>query len=116
MSRTPTRRPEVTDARAAECLAALEQARDPELGISLVGLGLIRGIEVDGSHAQVRLTFTSMGCPWMDWINDSVREAVLTVPGIDGVEVEVVWDHPWSPRDLRPDARQDLNTLGIMVP
>jgi metal-sulfur cluster biosynthetic enzyme len=116
VSHSLTRRPEVTDPRAAACLAALEQARDPELGISLVGLGLIRGIAVDGSQAQVRLTFTSMGCPWMDWITDSVRQAVLSVPGIQNVDIEVVWDRPWSPRDLRPDARQDLDTLGIMVP
>lgn len=95
------------------CLTALESARDPELGVSLVGLGLVQDVHVEGACAQVKLTFTSMGCPWMDWIQDSVRDALLRVPEIASVAIEVVWDRPWTPQSLRGDARRTLQDLGI---
>jgi len=94
---------------------ALEQATDPELGVSLVAMGLIRKLTVEGGRASVELTFTSMGCPWMDWIQDSIRTALLEAPGIEGVDIEIVWDRPWSRHDLREDARIRLVASGISL-
>jgi metal-sulfur cluster biosynthetic enzyme len=99
----------------ATARAALEEVKDPELDISLVGLGLIRDLSVQGGTAHVKLTFTSMGCPWTDMIRDSVREKLLSVHGVERVTIEDVWDRPWSPRDLRRDARARLNEIGIVT-
>jgi len=101
------------DSLLASCWAALERTRDPELDVSLVGLGLVRDVAVEGSTAKVQLTFTSMGCPWTAWIEDGVRSELLSVPGVDEVDIEVVWDRAWSRRDLRADARRQLERLGI---
>jgi metal-sulfur cluster biosynthetic enzyme len=56
---------------------ALREVLDPEYPISLVDLGLIRGIEVGGNRVHIKLTYTCMGCPAMDMIQDDVRERLL---------------------------------------
>lgn len=93
---------------------ALEQIKDPELPVSVVGLGLIRGLEVCGSVATVRLTFTSMGCPWTEWIESDIRRRLLEVDGITSVQVEVVWNRPWSAEDIRSDVMDELKSFGIL--
>ena len=74
---------------------------DPEYPISLVDLGLIRGVEVEGSQAKIKLTYTCMGCPAMDMIQDDVRDRLLEMDGIDEVDIEVVWE-TWSRKDITP--------------
>lgn len=95
---------------------ALEDVKDPELDVSLVGLGLIRDLAVENGRAHVKLTFTSMGCPWTDVIRDSIRERLERVPGVNSVAIEDVWDHSWSARDLRADARRRFREMGIVTP
>lgn len=108
--------PEADEALVRRAWEALEDVRDPELDVSLVGLGLIRGVHVEGGRACVQLTFTSMGCPWTDVIRESIRERLLALPGIASLAIEDVWDRPWTPRDLRPDARSRLQDIGIATP
>jgi len=96
-----------------EVRGALEEVLDPEYPISVVDLGLIRGIEVEGRVAKVKLTYTCMGCPAMDMIQDDVRERLLEVEGIDGVEIEVVWDL-WSRRDITEKGRRKLRGVGVV--
>jgi metal-sulfur cluster biosynthetic enzyme len=97
----------------ARGLQALEQVMDPEFPISVVSMGLIRGLAVENGVAKVKLTFTSMGCPWTEWIERGIKEKLLAVEGIRAVELEIVWDKPWSRQDLAPDARVVLMKLGI---
>jgi len=92
---------------------ALREVLDPEYPISLVDLGLIRGIEVEGSKAEVKLTYTCMGCPAMDMIQDDVRERLLEMEGIDEVDIEVVWP-TWSRRDITPLGRKQLKDVGVV--
>lgn len=92
---------------------ALREVLDPEYPISLVDLGLIRGIEVMGSRAEIKLTYTCMGCPAMDMIQDDVRERLLQMDGIDEVEIEVVWP-TWSKNDITPVGRQQLRDVGVV--
>ncbi len=103
------------DGSAAEAAAwaALESVPDPELGVSLVGLGLIRGVTVEQRTAHVALTFTTMGCPWTDVIRAGVRESLLRVDGIDQVEIQETWDHAWTSHDVRADVTLRLHELGI---
>lgn len=98
---------------ADRAIQALETVIDPELCVSVVSMGLIRGVEVTDGVARVKLTFTSMGCPWTEWIERDIRTALLALEGIHQVDLEIVWDRPWSRGDLRPDAREKLRRMGI---
>ncbi len=92
---------------------ALREVLDPEYPISLVDLGLIRGIEVSGKRALLKLTYTCMGCPAMDMIQDDVRERLLGMDGIEEVEIEVVWP-TWSRADITPLGRKQLRDVGVV--
>ena len=92
---------------------ALREVLDPEYPISLVDLGLIRGIEVQGSKVDIKLTYTCMGCPAMDMIQDDVRDRILEMDGIDEVEIEVVWP-TWSRNDITPLGRKRLKEVGVV--
>ena len=63
--------------------------------------------------AQLEITFTAMGCPATDFIEDDIREALRADPDIDAVEIEVVWDPVWTKDRLRADARETMRRLGI---
>lgn len=92
---------------------ALREVLDPEYPISLVDLGLIRGIEVDGAVAKIKLTYTCMGCPAMDMIQDDVRDRILEMEGIDEVDIEVVWE-TWSRKDITPLGKRQLKQVGVV--
>ena len=87
--------------RAADDRARVEQALegvlDPELGLSVVALGMIYGIDVDGTTARIRMTLTAQGCPLHEVMVEAVRAAAGSVPGIERAEVELVFDPPWTP-------------------
>lgn len=105
---------EITQARTGEEVRdALREVFDPEYPISLVDLGLIRGIEVEGSKASIKLTYTCMGCPAMDMIQDDVRERLLEMEGIDEVDIEVVWP-TWSRKDITPLGKKQLKGVGVV--
>ena len=91
---------------------ALRSVHDPEYPVSVLDMGLIRGLAVEGDTAKVRLTYTSMGCPCKEMIADDVRDALLAVEGITQVEVHEVFE-PWTHRNLSRRARRTLTELGV---
>ena len=94
---------------------ALRHVEDPEIPISVVGMGLIVSLAY-GAHERavdIELTFTAMGCPAMDFIQDDIREACLGVDGVDEVEIEVVWE-TWSRKDITPLGRKQLKDVGVV--
>ena len=99
--------------RAEEARDALREVLDPEYPVSLVDLGLIRGVEVEGAKAKIKLTFTCMGCPAMDMIQDDVSDRLLEMDGIDEVDIEVVWE-TWSRKDITPLGRKQLKEVGVI--
>ncbi|WP_119068458.1 metal-sulfur cluster assembly factor [Rubrobacter indicoceani] len=109
MSDTRTGRP-VT---AEEARDALRDVLDPEYPVSLVDLGLIRRVRMVGGRAEIKLTYTCMGCPAMDMIQDDVRERLLEVDGISEVDIEVVWD-TWSRKDITPLGKKQLKQVGVV--
>lgn len=103
----------MTEALLASAYKALDEVMDPEFPVSVVAMGMIRGVTVSGSCADVKLTFTSMGCPWTDWIERDIRTRLLAVEGIDEVRIEVVWDKPWTRKDVAPSAKIVFMKMGI---
>ncbi len=96
-----------------EVRRALGEVLDPEYPISIVDMGLIRGVEVEGGRVRVRMTYTSMGCPCMDMIQDDVRERLLRLPGVERVELEVVWE-PWSRKHISAEGWKGLRRVGVV--
>ncbi|MGH7367754.1 MAG: metal-sulfur cluster assembly factor [Candidatus Rokuibacteriota bacterium] len=83
--------------QAAEVTEALRGVFDPELGMSVVDLGLIYGTEIDGGRVVITMTLTVQGCPLHDSMTEWVRQAISKVPGVDDVRVVVAFDPPWTP-------------------
>ncbi|MBA4536483.1 metal-sulfur cluster assembly factor [Bacillus aquiflavi] len=78
-------------------LGALENVLDPELGIDIVNLGLVYDIGIDEEGTTtVTMTLTSMGCPLAGTIVDQVKTALKDIPEIKEVNVDIVWNPPWS--------------------
>jgi metal-sulfur cluster biosynthetic enzyme len=102
------------EARLWEALRGVE---DPEIPVSVVGMGLIVSLAYVESErrADLQITFTAMGCPAMEFIQDDIREALLADPDVDVVDIEVVWDPIWTKARLRDDARARMRSLGIAV-
>lgn len=81
----------------ADVTEALRGVLDPELGMSIVDLGLVYGIEVAGGDVRITMTLTAPGCPLHDVLSEWAREAVARLPGVERVEVVITFDPPWSP-------------------
>jgi metal-sulfur cluster biosynthetic enzyme len=96
---------------------ALRDVEDPEIPISVVGMGLIVSLayRVPERAVELELTFTAMGCPAMDFIQDDIRERLLAEPDVDEVHIEVVWDPLWTRSRIRDDARATMRALGIVA-
>jgi metal-sulfur cluster biosynthetic enzyme len=96
---------------------ALRDVQDPEIPISVIAMGLIVSVayDEDARRADLQITFTAMGCPAMEFIEEDIREACLSVEGVDAVDIEVVWDPVWTKDRLRAEARQAMRELGIAV-
>ncbi len=92
---------------------ALGEVLDPELPVSVADLGLVYGVRVDGDRVHVRLTFTATACPCMDFIEEDVRDRLLAEPWIAGVEIEQVWDPPWTSARITPAGRRALRGAGV---
>jgi metal-sulfur cluster biosynthetic enzyme len=65
--------------------------------------------------ADLRITYTAMGCPAMEFIEEDIRAACLADPDVDAVEVDVVWDPVWTKDRIRGEARATMRRLGIVV-
>jgi metal-sulfur cluster biosynthetic enzyme len=85
---------------------ALRQVLDPEAGMNIVDLGLVYGIEIAGASVRIDLTMTSAACPMAEMIVDDVVAAVTAVVPEVAVEVELVWDPPWTPERMSDLARE----------
>jgi metal-sulfur cluster biosynthetic enzyme len=88
-----------------EMLEALRQVEDPELGMDIVDLGLLYTVEIDGPKVKLTYSLTSMGCPAGPLIASDIDRVAREVPGVEDVELELVFDPPWSPDRMSEDAK-----------
>lgn len=85
---------------------ALSQVLDPEAGMNIVDLGLIYGIDVSDEGVHIQMTMTSAACPMADMIVDDAYAALESaLPRNTMVEIEMVWDPPWTPDRMSGLAR-----------
>jgi len=90
--------------------AVLRGITDPELGINVVDLGLVYGVEVAGKRIRVRMTLTTSTCPFAAALPAQVEEALRAAFAGHEVEVVLVWEPRWSPERMSEDARRQFGT------
>jgi metal-sulfur cluster biosynthetic enzyme len=96
---------------------ALREVEDPEIPISVVGMGLIVSLAFRPAErtVEIELTFTAMGCPAMDMIQDDIRERLMHEPDVDAVRIEITWDPVWTRSRIRDESRETMRRLGIVA-
>jgi metal-sulfur cluster biosynthetic enzyme len=87
---------------------ALRNVHDPELGINIVDLGLVYGVDISDTTVHVTYTLTTMGCPIGPLIEAEIRQFVEGIDGVDTVEAEMVLRPPWSPEMMSEEAKAAL--------
>ena len=107
-----SRWPREAVATEAHVRAALADVLDPEYPVSLVDLGLVRGVEVRGASVRVDVVFCSLGCPCIALIEDDIRERLLQLDDVEEVEVREVFDS-WSRRDISAKGLKILQASGV---
>ena len=94
---------------AEEARESLKNVYDPEIGVNIVDLGLVYGVDVgETGDVLVTMTLTSLGCPLGPVIVQEVTGALKDLPGINDVDVKLVWSPPWSPDLMSEDAKDEL--------
>jgi metal-sulfur cluster biosynthetic enzyme len=89
--------------------AALKKCMDPEIPVNIVDLGLIYGVKVaGGKDVDIKMTMTTRGCPLHDTLISDVKRSVGKVNGVGNVNVDIVWDPPWSLEKMNQDVREKL--------
>jgi metal-sulfur cluster biosynthetic enzyme len=96
----------------AEVEKALAEVLDPEYPVSLVDLGLIRGVEIEDGTAKVQISYCSLGCPCIEMIEQDVKERLLRLEGIECVEVVESFD-PWTRKDISRKGLALLRGAGV---
>ncbi|HEX5114620.1 MAG TPA: metal-sulfur cluster assembly factor [Pseudonocardiaceae bacterium] len=81
---------------------------DPELGVDIVNLGLIYGVEISAAEVVVRMTLTTPGCPLGAYLDDEVGRCLSQLPGAPAVWVDLVWEPRWSPAMMTDEAKRML--------
>jgi len=87
---------------------ALRNCYDPEIPVNIVDLGLVYNVAIDEDNVKVRMTLTTMGCPAHAYLMHQVQTEIEKIPGVKKAEVEIVWDPPWTPDKMNPEARKRL--------
>lgn len=93
-----------------QILKKLSEIIDPELGINIVDLGLIYEIKKTLNYVEVKMTFTSIGCPFVGFFATQVEQKIKEIKGVKDVHVRIVWEPPWNQNMI---AKKTKRILGI---
>ena len=93
--------------------SSLKQCMDPEVPLSIVDMGLIYGIAVnENNDVDIKMTMTTQGCPLHETMVDDVKRYTKKVSGVNNVNVEIVWDPPWTMDQISDDAKAMMKNMG----
>jgi metal-sulfur cluster biosynthetic enzyme len=93
-----------------QVLDSLKECMDPEIPINVVDMGLIYGVDVkDDNKVDIKMTMTTRGCPLHDTLVSDVKRYVNKVPGVAGVNVEIVWEPAWTPERMSEEGKKLIN-------
>lgn len=111
---------ELSDEVLADLEEAMRDVVDPELGINVVDLGLVYGLNIEAGDAGskvalIDMTLTSAACPLTDVIEDQSRTALVGSGLVNEIKINWVWNPPWGPDKITDDGREQLRALGFTV-
>ena len=93
-----------------QVLDSLKQCMDPEIPISVVDMGLIYGVTVkEDNKIDIKMTMTTRGCPLHATLVNDVKRYVTKIPGVTGVDVEIVWEPAWTPEKMSEEGKKMIN-------
>lgn len=96
---------------------ALQDIKDPEIPvISVVEMGMITKLEINGNHVEVTMTPTFAGCPAIHVIQKDIKERLLQIPGVAGVEVIVSYKTRWNSNRISEKGRKAIKEFGLAPP
>jgi len=91
-----------------DVMKVLKKCYDPEIGMSLVDLGLIYDVQIKNDKVHIKMTLTTPGCPMHASMVNDVEENVKKMKGVKEVKVELVWDPPWTPDRMSKETKKKL--------
>jgi len=92
---------------------SLKQCMDPEVPLNIVEMGLIYGIDVaENNDVNIKMTMTTQGCPLHETLVQDATRYVKKVPGVNNVNVDIVWDPPWSMDKMSEEAKIKMKNMG----
>lgn len=86
----------------------LRDVIDPEVSLNIVDLGLVYGVTLNEGSIEVRMTLTTRGCPMSAYMTEQVTTTLSALDGVRNVKVELVWNPPWTPSRITPEAMEIL--------
>jgi len=92
-------------------LEVLSEVYDPEIPIDIVNLGLVYGIDIEEGKVLISMTMTAPGCPASTQIAGESKLVVGEMPGVESVDIEIVWDPPWDPSKMSEEAQQSMGMI-----
>ena len=93
--------------------SSLKQCMDPEVPLSIVDMGLVYGIDIsDNNDVNIKMTMTTKGCPLHDTMVADVKRYTKKVPGVNNVNVDIVWEPPWSMDKMSDEAKALMKNMG----
>ena len=103
----------MTTVNVDDVRSSLKQCMDPEVPLSIVDMGLIYGINVnENNDVDIKMTMTTQGCPLHETMVDDVKRYTKKVSGVNNVNVEIVWDPPWTMDKMSDDAKVMMKNMG----
>ena len=97
-----------------EVIEALKDVIDPEIGVNIVDLGLIYGLnKAEDDSLLINMTLTSAGCPLTDVLEEQTAEALDGV--VDAFRINWVWMPPWGPEKITEDGREQMRSIGFSI-
>jgi len=92
---------------------SLKQCMDPEVPLSIVDMGLIYGIDIsENNDVNIKMTMTTQGCPLHETMVDDVKRYTRKVSGVNSVNVDIVWDPPWTMDKMSDEAKALMKKMG----
>ena len=105
---------ELTPQRYEEVIDAMKEIIDPEIGVNIVDLGLVYGLqESEDGALLINMTLTSAGCPLTDVIEEQTAEALDGV--VEAFRINWVWMPPWGPEKITEDGREMMRSIGFSI-
>lgn len=96
----------------AELMEALRDVYDPccaDRGISIVDMGVVGDVHIQGAHVSVDLVPTTGWCPFVATMSSAIPDRLRQLAGVETVDVQVVWEPVWTMERLSPSAREKLS-------